>query len=85
MDLFSRVKECLKFNTDNNTDNILKPKYTEFISNQKENFFECAICLELMKTNENLILINCSHIFHKDCLELWSKKKKSCPYCDFNF
>lgn len=37
----------------------------------------CSICL---KDKSNLIT-NCNHQFHKDCLEIWHNKKRTCPNC----
>ena len=56
-----------------------------FINQQKGNFNECVICLQEMKTGEKLSIISCSHIYHTECIEKWSKKKKVCPLCDYNF
>ncbi|KAM3138084.1 hypothetical protein pb186bvf_009757 [Paramecium bursaria] len=42
----------------------------------------CPICLESFKHQEHIIL-NCSHIYHKQCLESFEKisKQKQCPIC----
>ena len=54
---------------------------------------ECSICLteiniENYKNNKtDLVLLNCSHVYHKDCLNPWVKEKAQsfnspdCPYC----
>lgn len=42
----------------------------------------CFICMDNYKINElKRILPNCSHYFHKKCVDKWLKKKASCPVC----
>ena len=56
-----------------------------FLNQQKDNFNECVICLQEMKTNEELTIILCSHIYHTECIQAWAKKKRLCPLCDYSF
>ena len=65
-----------------NLDEKTRTVYT-FINKQTKDFVECVICLELMDYDDELIIIECSHIYHKDCLKQWLKKKKICPLCDY--
>jgi len=41
----------------------------------------CSICLDEFKNEDILKKLNCSHIFHKDCLAPWINNNKSCPLC----
>ena len=44
----------------------------------------CSICLEEFKNEDILKKLNCTHIFHKDCLGIWinnNNNNKSCPLC----
>jgi len=44
----------------------------------------CLICHEPYTINTKIIKLKCHHIFHKNCIAPWFKKKiknKSCPYC----
>ena len=42
----------------------------------------CFICMDNYKINElKRILPNCSHYFHKKCVDKWLKKRASCPVC----
>ena len=42
----------------------------------------CFICMDNYKVNElKRILPNCSHCFHKKCVDKWLKKRSSCPVC----
>ena len=39
---------------------------------------ECSICLE---GNPDTKLLNCGHMFHKNCIDTWLKIKPVCPLC----
>ena len=41
----------------------------------------CSICMTRIKTNA--LKLECSHIFHKECIGQWLKtcRKTTCPYC----
>ncbi|KAF5206354.1 RING/FYVE/PHD-type zinc finger family protein [Thalictrum thalictroides] len=43
----------------------------------------CTICREEFMTGEDVTLMPCSHIFHKDCIECWLKTTNTCPLCRF--
>jgi len=51
----------------------------------------CSICLENYKKNDKCVRLNCSHIFHKKCLNEWFKNRidkseeLTCPLCRNNF
>ena len=84
MNCIERIKSCLvdlKSNDygcgyDNNENMVI-------YQNEKiNNLNECIICLEDMKFNEDLILVKCSHIYHKECLEKWMVRRSVCPLCD---
>ena len=59
--------------------------YKSFINMKKDNFYECVICLGEMKTGEDLTIIQCSHIYHSECIQKWNQKKRICPLCDYSF
>ena len=43
---------------------------------------ECPICLEDFKRGEYYRKLECSHCFHKKCIDRWFKKDHSeCPMC----
>jgi hypothetical protein len=50
--------------------------------NNNQIYDSCAICLEPFKT-EQQVLLNCSHVFHKHCLQTFERLEKcrSCPMC----
>lgn len=39
----------------------------------------CCICLESL--NYDIKILNCSHKYHKECIDIWLKKQKKCPCC----
>ena len=46
----------------------------------------CSICLEIFdeeSLEKSVKLINCNHIFHKECIEKWYKNSENinCPVC----
>lgn len=58
-------------------------KYTSTLST----FNECSICIEHFVDKEDVIKLECGHIFHKDCLLEWFNKKiytnLECPNCNY--
>ena len=53
----------------------------EKYSQNKFDCKECVICKELLKENEFIRILNCSHIFHINCIDEWFKDNKICPIC----
>ena len=53
-----------------------------------ENSDICTICLDDLKSN-NVVITECNHIFHKDCLLRWininleKRQNADCPNCKF--
>ena len=43
----------------------------------------CSICLEKLK-DDKCVILNCEHIYHKDCIKKWLKKNETCPNCRIN-
>jgi len=39
----------------------------------------CSICLN--KENKEIMILNCNHNFHSECLQKWLIKNKKCPIC----
>lgn len=43
--------------------------------------FDCTICLSEVCDGEDVGVLNCSHIFHVDCLREWMLRRNACPLC----
>eukprot|EP00040_Diaphanoeca_grandis_P007624 m.2942 g.2942 ORF g.2942 m.2942 type:complete len:201 (+) comp1888_c0_seq1:181-783(+) len=41
----------------------------------------CAICLNSLSADENVLLLECTHIFHRACLQPWLSQQTTCPVC----
>lgn len=44
---------------------------------------ECPICYEAVPTKNN-IKTSCNHVFHRTCLQRWTRDHNSCPLCRAN-
>jgi len=51
------------------------------ITNSKYINETCLICHNDYKYNSIVYILNCNHIYHKDCLDKWYEYKKTCPIC----
>ena len=83
-ELNKNYKTFIKINNNNN--NFNKKEIKQFKYNNKKdlnyNQNKCCICLNLIDINDKLLVINnCNHIFHKNCLNKWLLEKKHCPIC----
>ena len=68
---------CVKIHTkENDNFEIIRWKNN---NETRENI--CCICLEEYKINEKICVLNCSHEFHKKCLETWLYQSNTCPLC----
>jgi len=42
---------------------------------------ECVICLDLYEKKDKITKLECEHIFHHECIVIWTKNNNSCPLC----
>ena len=43
---------------------------------------DCSICLDHAEKDEEITFLECSHIFHKNCIYKWlCETSVSCPVC----
>ena len=54
---------------------------------KENNHDKCVICLEDFAINDKIINLECSHLFHNDCILKWFVYKSKCPLCkkQYNF
>ena len=45
---------------------------------------DCPICFESL-VNDEIIITECNHTFHKKCIDKWLKIKNICPICKTKF
>ena len=45
----------------------------------------CVVCQEIFNIGNKIIITNCKHSFHEECLNPWLKMSNKCPFCRFNF
>lgn len=50
-------------------------------TNEEMKDIECKICEENFKADEEAKKLDCSHLFHANCLVPWLKIKNTCPTC----
>ncbi|CAJ1931132.1 unnamed protein product [Sphenostylis stenocarpa] len=49
---------------------------------EKKYSLECAICLVEFDDDSMLRLLTaCCHVFHQECIDLWLRSHKTCPFC----
>jgi len=48
---------------------------------KEEATIACAICLEDLKTGQQVKALGCAHLFHGKCINSWLKQKLKCPLC----
>ena|GEM_PF-1723632 len=68
---------------------LLSQRITTEMSTQRTRIIEeakkenCPICIEPLVTPASFELLDCLHVFHKNCIEQWHKtsQKKTCPTC----
>ena len=69
---------------ENNNNNY---NYNKIIIKEQFDNDNCSICLENLyseedlESNNDIIELNCKHMFHKKCLDPWVNEHKKCPLC----
>tara|TARA_B110000902_G_scaffold261494_2_gene336379 strand:+ start:49 stop:405 length:357 start_codon:yes stop_codon:yes gene_type:complete len=72
---FKKIKESYRLNK----------KIKKINGSDLENLInECSICLEEYKINEKIMILDCDHIYHKECINLWLNENHNCPICREN-
>jgi hypothetical protein len=42
---------------------------------------DCPICQVQLRNNDQVITLDCAHIYHTQCISEWVKYKDECPLC----
>lgn len=42
----------------------------------------CSICLGEYETDEQLVKLPCSHVYHDECISSWTSNHTKCPLCN---
>ncbi|KAA1136929.1 hypothetical protein PGTUg99_006748 [Puccinia graminis f. sp. tritici] len=43
---------------------------------------ECVVCMEeLVRSEQTIVQLPCSHFFHRDCIQRWLEDHLGCPVC----
>ena len=69
---------------ENNEENIKKLISKYCVEKKIENIEynnTCSVCQDIIKYKDKILILPCNHIFHKDCIKEWFKKKLDCPSC----
>jgi len=45
----------------------------------------CSVCLDQYDSEDEVKILACDHIFHKECIDNWLIRKFSCPVCRQEF
>jgi DNA-directed RNA polymerase subunit RPC12/RpoP len=48
---------------------------------QVDNGIQCTTCMETLNLGEEVIKLDCKHVFHQDCIFPWLVKSPTCPIC----
>lgn len=71
---FQDIKVTLTEEEFNNLDSVI---LDESILVHKD----CSICLDKLQLLNNLIILKCKHIYHRDCIKSWFNQSTKCPIC----
>ncbi|XP_078430742.1 uncharacterized protein LOC144702576 [Wolffia australiana] len=41
----------------------------------------CAVCLEEYEAGEEVVALQCNHLFHANCIASWLMQRNVCPIC----
>lgn len=60
-------------------DSFTERKKKEIKRQEKE--ISCSICLEVLRSGNQVKQLQCKHLFHTSCIHSWLKQKMQCPNC----
>jgi len=62
-------------------DNLLFKSVDKYNIITNEFNTNCTICINNYNENDNIIKLNCGHMYHPKCLIPWLQNQMSCPIC----
>lgn len=85
---FDWGQRCILFILGHPVENKLKQHLIKEIPPE----LECSICLNQLDDNfqskpnpPNVVILNCGHLFHRDCILQWLNITQKCPMCKMPF
>ena len=54
---------------------------TQAFNTTNMKFDECSICTECFEYEDKVSVLECTHIFHSNCIKEWGHYNPSCPIC----
>ena len=73
------LEESIPKKKENISLDISSQKFAELKETPKE--ITCLVCLSEFIADDDIITLDCNHIFHKKCISEWVKYKTECPHC----
>ncbi|XP_073137923.1 uncharacterized protein [Henckelia pumila] len=65
------------------TDASIECLKSKMIDSNNDHDGSCRICLEDFEQAVLVMIMPCSHVFHKDCIRKWLKASHYCPICRY--
>ncbi|KAJ1759569.1 hypothetical protein LPJ69_003716 [Coemansia sp. RSA 1752] len=62
-------------------DSILNLPRRKIAPEEVDKKFECGICMEEYKAEEEVMTLPCKHVYHLECIDHWLKMNGTCPIC----
>ena len=59
----------------------IKLDMPSILFNKEHKDYTCTICGDEIELNRNIVNLECSHIFHTECISEWIQYKAECPIC----
>lgn len=83
---YFEIYEPIFFNTENDEERQIIPNIKNILPihiyhNNTQTNKLCAICINEFVENEQIKILNCSHIYHANCIDQWLWLKRICPLC----
>lgn len=59
------------------------PKHRKDKRNSTGSGERCSICVSELRIGDEVFVLGCRHLFHRDCLAQWLSHRGSCPNCRY--